>query len=328
MLIALTLYFEVEVDSERGLKEDYVEFFKERGLVSDPARVIFLAQEARNRHSLEARKYSARAGVYIVWGDVEHLSDLFGFIKNEGRDGERTRHWSSIVQGSIEEKGSSRQASQQGVKLTSARVRILELLTDLDEEGKNVIDLQFQVNVLKVEAADTRARASKYEVLWLVVDILIKKMEGAHNRQNKNINTAWNKVVTLEHTIQGLKLNAFEHLDENAKLRDANTKLDADLFQAKIRLDERRVEWENRKAELDGSMSLIYHMDEFMIVLESRNSAVLDKKRRVEKQCKHLKTSLQEAQTKLSEHIMSKQVKTEASGVHEIDMTTVISFFA
>ncbi|KAF6164720.1 hypothetical protein GIB67_040972 [Kingdonia uniflora] len=120
----------------------------------------------------------------------------------------------------------SRQASQQGVELTSARDRI----TELEEEGKNVKDLQFQVNVLEVEVADTRARASKYEVLWLVADVLIKKMEEARNRQNENKNAAWNKVVTLEHTIQGFKLNILEHLDENTNLRYANMKLDVDLL--------------------------------------------------------------------------------------------------
>ncbi|KAF6164043.1 hypothetical protein GIB67_028747, partial [Kingdonia uniflora] len=46
-LVALTLYFEVEVDSERGLKDTYVELLKENGVILDPARVMFLAQEAR-----------------------------------------------------------------------------------------------------------------------------------------------------------------------------------------------------------------------------------------------------------------------------------------
>ncbi|KAF6167709.1 hypothetical protein GIB67_017204 [Kingdonia uniflora] len=67
-------------DSERGLKEAYVELLKERGVVPDPARVMFLAQEVRNRHSLEARKCFAQAGVSVVWGDVEPLSDTFGFM--------------------------------------------------------------------------------------------------------------------------------------------------------------------------------------------------------------------------------------------------------
>ncbi|KAF6168183.1 hypothetical protein GIB67_011568 [Kingdonia uniflora] len=135
-----------------------------------------------------------------------------------------------IVRGSIEEKGSSRQASQEGAELTSARVQILELLAELEEEGKNVIDLQFQVIVLEARITDTRACASKYEVLWLVADVLIKKMEEACNRPDKNINVAWNKVVTLEHIIQGLKLNALKYLDENMKLQDENMKLDANLF--------------------------------------------------------------------------------------------------
>ncbi|KAF6152564.1 hypothetical protein GIB67_013011 [Kingdonia uniflora] len=210
-------------------------------------------------------------------------------------------------------KGNSRQASQQGAELTSARVRITELLAELEEEGKNVKDLQFQVNVLEADVVNMRARASKYEVLWLVADVLIKKMGEAHNRHNENINVAWNKVVTLEHTMHWLELNTLEHLDKNMKLRYANTKLDADLLQAEIQLDERRVEWENREAELDGSIFLIYHMDE---------------KRRVEKHCNHLKTSLKEAQTKLNELILSKQVKNEAGDMYKIDVTAVISFFA
>ncbi|KAF6169083.1 hypothetical protein GIB67_038580 [Kingdonia uniflora] len=196
------------------------------------------------------------------------------------------------------------------------------------EEGKNMKDLQFQVKVLEVEIADTRTRASKYEVLWLVADVVIKKMEEARNKQNKNINAIWNRVVTLEHTIQVLKLNTLEHLKENAKLHDVNTKLDVDLLQVEIRLDERREEWENREVEIDVSISLIYHMDKFMTVLESRNSDVLDEKRRVEKCCDHLEASLNEAQCKLSELILSKQVKTEAGDVYERDMIAVISFFA
>ncbi|KAF6160533.1 hypothetical protein GIB67_019473, partial [Kingdonia uniflora] len=50
-----------DADSERGLNEAYVELLKERGVVLNPARVMFLAQEARNHHSLEARKCSAQA---------------------------------------------------------------------------------------------------------------------------------------------------------------------------------------------------------------------------------------------------------------------------
>ncbi|KAF6160694.1 hypothetical protein GIB67_019634 [Kingdonia uniflora] len=42
-LLSLTLYFEAEVDSERGLKEAYLELLTERGIVSNPARVKFLA---------------------------------------------------------------------------------------------------------------------------------------------------------------------------------------------------------------------------------------------------------------------------------------------
>ncbi|KAF6156096.1 hypothetical protein GIB67_007471 [Kingdonia uniflora] len=45
-LLSLTLYFVAEVDSERGLKEAYLELLIERGIVPDPARVKFLAQEA------------------------------------------------------------------------------------------------------------------------------------------------------------------------------------------------------------------------------------------------------------------------------------------
>ncbi|KAF6176309.1 hypothetical protein GIB67_011098 [Kingdonia uniflora] len=68
------------VDSERGLKEAYVELLKVKGVVPDPARVRFLAQEAHNRHSVEAKKCSARAGVSVIWGDVEPLPDAFEFM--------------------------------------------------------------------------------------------------------------------------------------------------------------------------------------------------------------------------------------------------------
>ncbi|KAF6168349.1 hypothetical protein GIB67_018189 [Kingdonia uniflora] len=61
-LLSLTLYFEAEVQSEGGLKEAYLELLTERGIVPDPARVKFLAQEARNRHSIEAQRCSARGG--------------------------------------------------------------------------------------------------------------------------------------------------------------------------------------------------------------------------------------------------------------------------
>ncbi|KAF6164675.1 hypothetical protein GIB67_035110, partial [Kingdonia uniflora] len=67
-LLSLTLYFEAEVNSERGLKEAYLELLTERDIVPDPARVKFLVQEARNRHSREAQRCSARAGVSIIWG--------------------------------------------------------------------------------------------------------------------------------------------------------------------------------------------------------------------------------------------------------------------
>ncbi|KAF6175011.1 hypothetical protein GIB67_039559 [Kingdonia uniflora] len=58
-LLSLTLYFEAEVDSERGLKETYLKLLTERGIVPDPARVKFLAHEARNRHSIEAQRLSS-----------------------------------------------------------------------------------------------------------------------------------------------------------------------------------------------------------------------------------------------------------------------------
>ncbi|KAF6145795.1 hypothetical protein GIB67_016244 [Kingdonia uniflora] len=41
-LLSLTLYFVAEVDTERGLKEAYLELLTERGIVSDPARVYCL----------------------------------------------------------------------------------------------------------------------------------------------------------------------------------------------------------------------------------------------------------------------------------------------
>ncbi|KAF6160033.1 hypothetical protein GIB67_033117, partial [Kingdonia uniflora] len=82
-LLSLTLYFEAEVDSERGLKEAYLKLLTERGIVPDPARVTFLVQEARNRHSIEAQRCSARAGVSIIWGSVGLLPDELEFCRGK-----------------------------------------------------------------------------------------------------------------------------------------------------------------------------------------------------------------------------------------------------
>ncbi|KAF6149888.1 hypothetical protein GIB67_008609 [Kingdonia uniflora] len=82
-LLSLTLHFEAEVDSERGLMEAYLELLTEIGIVSDPARVKFLTQEARNRHSIEVQRFSARAGVSIIWGGVNPLPDELDFYRGE-----------------------------------------------------------------------------------------------------------------------------------------------------------------------------------------------------------------------------------------------------
>ncbi|KAF6164024.1 hypothetical protein GIB67_028728 [Kingdonia uniflora] len=84
-LLSLTLYFKAEVDSERGLKEAYLELLTERGIVPDPARVKFLAQEARNRHSIKAQRCSSRDGVSIIWGGVGLLPDDLDFCRGKGQ---------------------------------------------------------------------------------------------------------------------------------------------------------------------------------------------------------------------------------------------------
>ncbi|KAF6157993.1 hypothetical protein GIB67_008122 [Kingdonia uniflora] len=84
-LLSLTLYFEVEVDSERGLKEAYLELLTERSIVPDPARMKFLAQETRNRHSRNAQRCSARAGVSSIWGGVGSLPDELDFCRGKGK---------------------------------------------------------------------------------------------------------------------------------------------------------------------------------------------------------------------------------------------------
>ncbi|KAF6148104.1 hypothetical protein GIB67_024279 [Kingdonia uniflora] len=82
-LLSLTLYFKAEVDSEQGLKEAYLELLTERGIVPDPARVKFLVQEACNRHSIEAQRCSARAGVSIIWGGKGPLPDELDFYRGK-----------------------------------------------------------------------------------------------------------------------------------------------------------------------------------------------------------------------------------------------------
>ncbi|KAF6171439.1 hypothetical protein GIB67_031765 [Kingdonia uniflora] len=70
-------------DSVNRTQKAYLELLKENGIVPDPARVRFLAQEARNRHSVEAINYLARAGVSIVWGGVGLLPDVLGAKNDE-----------------------------------------------------------------------------------------------------------------------------------------------------------------------------------------------------------------------------------------------------
>ncbi|KAF6133992.1 hypothetical protein GIB67_040756 [Kingdonia uniflora] len=70
-LLSLTLYFEAEVDSERGLKEAYLELLTERGIVPNPARVKFLAQEARNCHGIEACNDAQLGLEYPSYGVVQ-----------------------------------------------------------------------------------------------------------------------------------------------------------------------------------------------------------------------------------------------------------------
>ncbi|KAF6170714.1 hypothetical protein GIB67_015666 [Kingdonia uniflora] len=82
-LLSLMLYFEDEVDSERGLKEAYLELLTERGIVPDLARVKFLAQEARNRLSIKVQRCSARAEVSIIWGGVGPLPDELDFYRGK-----------------------------------------------------------------------------------------------------------------------------------------------------------------------------------------------------------------------------------------------------
>ncbi|KAF6144933.1 hypothetical protein GIB67_028116 [Kingdonia uniflora] len=74
---------EAEVDSERGLKEAYLDLLTERDIVPDSARVKFLAQEARNRQRIEAQRCSARAGVSIIWGGVGPLPDELDFCRGK-----------------------------------------------------------------------------------------------------------------------------------------------------------------------------------------------------------------------------------------------------
>ncbi|KAF6149778.1 hypothetical protein GIB67_017511 [Kingdonia uniflora] len=94
MLLALTMYFDVKVDSERGLKEAYIELLRERCIVPDPARVMFFAQEFCNRHSLEDRRavrivffrehiYPSRAKVAARIEHERHIDSVFKFYGGE-----------------------------------------------------------------------------------------------------------------------------------------------------------------------------------------------------------------------------------------------------
>ncbi|KAF6152042.1 hypothetical protein GIB67_031364 [Kingdonia uniflora] len=82
-LLSLMLNFEAEVDNKWGLKESYLELLTKRGIVPDLARVKFLAQEARNHHSIEVQRCSAQAGISIIWGGVGLLPDELNFFKGK-----------------------------------------------------------------------------------------------------------------------------------------------------------------------------------------------------------------------------------------------------
>ncbi|KAF6174110.1 hypothetical protein GIB67_020292 [Kingdonia uniflora] len=195
----------------------------------------------------------------------------------------------------VEFTGSSRQMDQPGDELKYVQVRVTELLAELEEEAKSVKDLQFHVNVLEVDMVDMRARARKYEVLWLAANVMMKEVEEFHDQQNEQMKKSWNKIYVLKVTLD------LEHKMLNKHYR------------------EDKVEW---------SMFLVGQMDNFITMLEGRDADVRYEIRLVKESCAHLKVTLKEVQSKLNDLVFYKQVKSESDIAHERKMTVVISSFA
>ncbi|KAF6144247.1 hypothetical protein GIB67_004917 [Kingdonia uniflora] len=203
------------------------------------------------------------------------------------------------------------------VELARELKRINELTEVIRKKDVKILGTSEQTNQQEAELTSAQTQITELLAVW----------KRARNKQNENINKAWNRVSTLEYTIQLLGLDILEYQSENGKLRDANTKLDADLCKVEISLDKSKVNRNYREDKVEGSMFMVCHMNEFMIVLEAQNADAWNEKRTVDKRCQHLEAMLKEAQDKLSELILSKKVKSESGDVYERDMTTLISFF-
>ncbi|KAF6165788.1 hypothetical protein GIB67_012685 [Kingdonia uniflora] len=285
-------------DCKRGLKEAYVELSKERGVVPDQARVMFLAQEVRNRHSLEAkriRKYQIKVQKQLE-GELKGFQDEL--LPYEEQNLYAARQLSKEVAIRMKVKADvgalvhDRMWKDFDVKNAKAENMwfIKELLAELEEEGKNVKDLQFQVNWLDAARVDMRARA--------------------------------------HHAVLVRNLDILEYLAENTRLPNLNTSLEEDLLKASLELDNRKTYNHYREDEVEWAMSLVGQMDSFMTVLEDQNADMQSKIRQVEERDAHLKATLMEAQSKLSELILCKQVKIEPDSVHGRKMAAVILLFA
>ncbi|KAF6136319.1 hypothetical protein GIB67_042804 [Kingdonia uniflora] len=104
-------------------------------------------------------------------------------------------------------------------------------------------------------------------------------------------------------------LDILENLVERTQLRDLNTNLEVDLLKALEDLDGKMTTKHCCEDEVEWAMSLVGHMDNFMIVLESRNVDVRKQVQQVEECCAHLKVTLKEALSKLSHLCEMKEIR-------------------
>ncbi|KAF6151113.1 hypothetical protein GIB67_002365 [Kingdonia uniflora] len=121
-LLSLTLYFEAEVDSERGLKEIYLELLIERGIVLDPARVKFLVQEAHNRHSREGQRAMRILFFNIKKEDRKIHAQLEIDLRHACDELERCKGHNACLEREKVEYARLLKSSEKGVTLLEARL--------------------------------------------------------------------------------------------------------------------------------------------------------------------------------------------------------------
>ncbi|KAF6167370.1 hypothetical protein GIB67_020676 [Kingdonia uniflora] len=210
-LLSLMLYFEAEVDIDRGLKEAYLELLTEIGIVPDPARVKFLAQEARNCYSVEAQRCSAWDGSRLNAVTVE-LS-----CKD-----------AKILTANNEAKLWKKSLKKKKLETMAANQQVLDLLSTIEKQKNDLLYHQSVVtnntDLLKKQDAEIRHMRERLKKLnWDLCEArnsYQRKIDHAKNRVkacskrdrklNETINKCNTRITDLEREKQSLALECLQ----------------------------------------------------------------------------------------------------------------------